>query len=106
MSQLRFAHVSFTHDSLQKPLIDDLTFTAPAGWTGIVGPNGVGKSTLLALATGALEPQVGDIIRPSSSVSCDQRTDTPPAELTELLSFPDASAGRLVSMLAIDGDWP
>ena len=45
-----------------KPLIQDLTCEFPQGSkTGIIGPNGIGKTTLLKLITGSLAPQKGRI---------------------------------------------
>ena len=106
MSQLVFSHVSYTYDSQSSPTIDDLSVAFASGWTGVVGPNGVGKSTLLSLATGSLSPGGGSITGPSAGLYCEQRTDTPPDDLGEMLSFPDADAGRLVSILGMDADWP
>ena len=43
-------------------LIDDLSFKIPAGAiVGIVGPNGVGKTTLFRMITGQETPDAGDI---------------------------------------------
>jgi ABC-type bacteriocin/lantibiotic exporter with double-glycine peptidase domain len=52
-----FQNVSFTYERSTQPLIRDLSVHFPQGWTGIVGANGVGKSTILKLATGGLDPQ-------------------------------------------------
>jgi macrolide transport system ATP-binding/permease protein len=103
---LRFSNVSFTYDTLDVPLLSSISFGADHGWTGLVGPNGVGKTTILRLATGSLAPQSGQIDRPDVSVLCVQRTDDIPGRLTEMLSFPDADAGRIVSVLGIESDWP
>ncbi|MFW6312546.1 MAG: ATP-binding cassette domain-containing protein [Spirochaetota bacterium] len=106
MNQLRFDSVSFTYPQLIESLLTNVSFTAPCGWTGIVGANGSGKSTLLALATGRLRPTSGMIVRPDTAWYCEQRTDAVPAALVDLLSFPDSDAGRLVSILGIEADWP
>ncbi|GAA1919699.1 energy-dependent translational throttle protein EttA [Nocardioides lentus] len=43
-------------------LIDDLSFTLPrAGIVGVIGPNGVGKTTLFRMITGNEEPDEGDL---------------------------------------------
>ena len=106
MTQLQFSSVGFTYQQLADPLIHDLSFVAPSGWTGVVGPNGVGKSTLLSIATGALLPDTGRVVGPDSALICPQRTDANPPELADLLGFPDADAGRLASMLGLEADWP
>src|SRR5690606_38020842 len=43
-------------------LIDDLSFTLPrAGIVGVIGPNGVGKTTLFRMITGNEEPDSGEL---------------------------------------------
>ncbi|PLV99688.1 hypothetical protein BRL53_07255 [Corynebacterium ulcerans] len=43
-------------------ILSDVTFTAPAGKvTGIIGPNGCGKSTLIKAALALLSPDSGEI---------------------------------------------
>lgn len=43
-------------------LIDELSFTLPrAGIVGVIGPNGVGKTTLFRMITGSEQPDAGDL---------------------------------------------
>jgi ATP-binding cassette subfamily F protein uup len=57
---------------------------------GIVGPNGVGKTTLLNLLTGALMPDAGEVLLGTNlaQVTLDQRRETlePEQSLTEALT--------------------
>ncbi|WP_229954593.1 heme ABC exporter ATP-binding protein CcmA [Parasphingorhabdus litoris] len=58
----------------EKLLFRDLNFTLEPGQAGLVtGPNGVGKSSLLRLIAGLLEPFSGSIHVPSSMALCDDR---------------------------------
>ncbi|EIV93496.1 energy-dependent translational throttle protein EttA [Frankia sp. QA3] len=46
-----------------RPLIDDLSFTLPRGGiVGVIGPNGVGKTTLFTMLTGQATPDAGDLV--------------------------------------------
>ncbi|MDZ4723236.1 MAG: energy-dependent translational throttle protein EttA [candidate division Zixibacteria bacterium] len=45
-----------------EPLIDDVSFSIPKGAiVGLIGPNGIGKTTLLKLVTGNLKPDSGQV---------------------------------------------
>ena len=53
-------NVQFTYSN--KPIVNDLTTLILRGdKVGLIGPNGVGKSTLLHLLLGKLEPQSGSV---------------------------------------------
>ncbi|MGW4753923.1 ABC-F family ATP-binding cassette domain-containing protein [Streptomyces chartreusis] len=43
------------------PVFQDLSFTVGSGRTGLVAPNGTGKSTLLQLIAGELQPGAGSV---------------------------------------------
>jgi len=102
---LLFQNVSFTYDTAPAPLFDGLDAAFPTGWTGIVGANGTGKTTLLKLAVGLLEPIRGVIRRPGPSRLCEQRTDDPPEGLADFLASSDGEAAELRGRLALRGDW-
>lgn len=103
---LQFQRVGFTYPTMTKPLLDGIDVHFPEGWTGIVGPNGVGKSTLLRLAVGELQPQDGQVHHPGAALYCAQRTDEPPPELPEFMYAADREALDLKRRLAVGDDWP
>ncbi len=53
----------FSYDGRARTLFDGLSLEIPAGSiTAILGPNGVGKSTLLHLILGLLKPHAGSVL--------------------------------------------
>ena len=68
MSTIVFSHVFFSYGTL--PVLTNISFTCgPADRLVVVGPNGIGKSTLLALAAGRLQPDSGTIAGPTLSAT-------------------------------------
>ncbi len=60
-----------THDRGGRTVLDDVSLTiGPDSCIGVIGPNGVGKSTLLQILAGLLPPDAGRITRdpPSATV--------------------------------------
>lgn len=95
----------FAHPSSPVTLFEDLSAHFSVGWTGIVGANGAGKTSLLRLACGELQPQAGSASVPINAIYCAQRTETPPPELQDFLESADAEAGLLASRLRIGWDF-
>ncbi|MGQ4404165.1 ABC transporter ATP-binding protein [Streptomyces hayashii] len=59
---LSLTALAFAYGPASAPVVDDLTLTVPAGGhLAVVGPSGVGKSTLTALVAGLLEPVRGEV---------------------------------------------
>ncbi|AMO70995.1 heme ABC exporter ATP-binding protein CcmA [Sphingorhabdus sp. M41] len=55
-------------------LFRHLTFSLEPGQAGLLtGPNGVGKSSLLRLMAGLLQPSTGSFIAPKTKALCDDR---------------------------------
>ena len=59
---VRFSGVTFGYGRSPEPVISDLDLEIPAGdHLAVVGPSGVGKSTLAGLIAGMLPPQSGEV---------------------------------------------
>jgi ATPase subunit of ABC transporter with duplicated ATPase domains len=102
---LLFQNISFTYDRASQPIIRNLSVHFTPGWTGIVGANGMGKSTILKLATGGLEPQQGQVKIPEFAIYCQQRTDNAPSKLVDLISSMDGEAFGIKGRLGVEDDW-
>ena len=62
LSQIVARNIAFAHGPTV--VLADVSVTVGAGHRiGVVGPNGVGKSTLLRLLAGELDPQSGTVVR-------------------------------------------
>jgi len=102
---LQFQSVGFGFDSSTRPLITGLDLDLQTGWTGVVGRNGSGKTTILRLATGELMPSEGQVSRRGEALLCEQETHDPPNGLEEWLTSADAEAWRWRARLDIGTDW-
>jgi ATPase subunit of ABC transporter with duplicated ATPase domains len=60
MPAVHLDHVSFRHTSAVT-VLDDVTVHLGPGWTGVVGANGAGKTSLLHLVSGTLAPSSGRV---------------------------------------------
>lgn len=81
--QLALSRVTFTHPAAQDPILNSVTIAFPQGWTGLLGDNGCGKSTLARLACGLIEPDSGSVTTGLYAVYCPQEADEAPAALTD-----------------------
>ena len=62
MSSIILQHVDFNYDGPYNDVFTDLSLVMDTSWrTGLVGRNGQGKSTLLNLLAGHLEPSAGSL---------------------------------------------
>ncbi|WP_287373341.1 ATPase, T2SS/T4P/T4SS family [Prosthecochloris sp.] len=102
---LQFQNVSFTYQTALEPLFEDVSVHATRGWTGIVGPNGSGKTTFLKLATGQLQPNAGRIDCPPLSRYCPQRTDSMPNDFGNFIRTTEKQAYVIRNNLGVQDDW-
>lgn len=83
---VRLSNLTFTHTGADTPVFADFSATFTRGFTGIVGANGAGKTTLLRLICGEFRPSIGAIAGAVDTFYCEQRTDHPPAALTDFFN--------------------
>ncbi len=106
MSAVHFKHVSFSYTSAI-PIIEDASFDLGPGWTGLVGANGEGKTTLLSLITGAHAPTSGSVsVEPPglAPVLCVQRVDSLTSDIEEFAWDWDRDAVRMRASLKLDAE--
>ena len=101
-SFLKFNQVDFSYDAHQRPIFKETTLHFASGWTGLVGPNEAGKTTLLLLACGHLKPDRGQVSGPALTWYCEQRTDRPPREANAFMAALDGEAQIIKSTLDLD----
>ena len=95
-----FRDVAFEYSN-GRTIFSQLSCAFPAGTkSGVVGPNGVGKSTLVRLAIGDLEPTRGQVQRPPG-IAFLRQSELPPARsvgevLGDLWSELDPSSRALL----------
>lgn len=103
--QLNLSHVTFTYPDAPNPVIADVSLTFPTSWTGILGDNGCGKTTLAMICAGILISDSGSVGPKFHSVYCPQDHSVEPAALEDFAISWEADAVRIRELLAIEDSW-
>ena len=103
--QLNLSNVEYTYPTASDPALRGVSVTFPQGWTGIVGDNGGGKTTLALVACGILQPDAGAVTPALFARYCAQDATEAPGDLEDFARAYDSLAVRLRSDLAIEDDW-
>ena len=103
--QLNLSNISYTYPGAVEPALKNVTATFPQGWTGIVGDNGGGKTTLALVACGLVHPSSGSVSTGLVSRYCAQDATTAPDNLEQFAQAYDSLALRLARDLQIIDDW-
>ncbi len=103
--QLNLSHIAFTYPDAKSPTIDDVSATFPTGWTGLIGDNGCGKSTLAKIAARLIAPDSGSVSPRLLSAYCQQDSSQMPKNLFDLASDWGQEAQRARTLLRIEEDW-
>ena len=83
LGNVRFEGVSFSYPGAERPVLEDLSFTVPAGsTTAIIGSTGSGKTTLINLIARLADPSSGTVFVDEVSAK-----DMQPLELWSLIGL-------------------
>jgi ATPase subunit of ABC transporter with duplicated ATPase domains len=107
MSQtfLQLKNISFSYPGASSALFANLDVQLEPGWTGLVGGNGTGKTTLLKLITAELKPDKGFIYRPGFAIYCAQETEYPPVGAEEFIASQTKESFILRERFSVLPDW-
>jgi ATPase subunit of ABC transporter with duplicated ATPase domains len=103
MPSLRLHDVSFAYTDAV-PLFEHAEVALEPGWTGLVGANGVGKSTLLRLLLGTVFPTEGAVrLRPEGALArlCPQEVEGLDEDLFSFAEREDGEARKIRGRLAL-----
>lgn len=104
--QLALSRVTYTHPAAQDPILNNVTIAFPQGWTGLLGDNGCGKSTLAKIACGLLKPDSGAVSGNLLAAYCPQEADEAPAILADFALDFGREARSLRKRLSLTDDMP
>ncbi|WP_136193725.1 ATP-binding cassette domain-containing protein [Actinomyces procaprae] len=103
--QLTLSDIHHTYPGAASPALAGVTATFPAGWTGVVGDNGCGKTTLARIACGELKPDAGAVAPRLVAHYCAQDAAAPPSALLDFACAYDEVAMRLRRDLGVADEW-
>ncbi|RTE50810.1 ATP-binding cassette domain-containing protein [Actinobaculum sp. 352] len=103
--QLNLSELEFTYPGASTPILAGITVSFPQGWTGIIGDNGCGKTTLARIACRELEADVGVVVPDLLAYYCAQDATELPKLLEDFAYAYDARTLRIRRELEIEDDW-
>ena len=81
--QLNLTNIHYTYAGSPREVLHGVTLSLPTGWTGIIGDNGCGKSTLARVAIGEHAPTSGQVFPHLLGAYCEQDCAVAPPELSD-----------------------
>lgn len=104
--QLALSRVTYTYPAAQDPILSNITIAFAEGWTGLLGDNGCGKSTLAKIACGLILPDSGSVTSGLFCTYCPQEADEQPDALTDFALDFGREARVLRDRLNLTDDMP
>lgn len=59
--QLTLSGIRYSYPAALEPILNNVTISFSEGWTGLLGDNGCGKTTLAKIACGLIAPDAGSV---------------------------------------------
>lgn len=103
--QLELSNISYTYPNAATPAISGVNVVFPEGWTGIIGDNGCGKTTLAHIASHLLAPDEGHVRPRLFSAYCEQDTTRMPSNLFEAASDWSREGRIIRTQLYLEDEW-
>lgn len=104
--QIALSGVSYAYPSAADPILNNVSVTFPRGWTGLLGDNGCGKTTLAKIACGLIKPDTGSVTRGLFAIMCAQETDIAPDGLADFALDFGREAREVRRIFRIEDDMP
>ncbi|PJM79543.1 ABC transporter ATP-binding protein [Bifidobacterium scaligerum] len=101
--------ITFTYPHAPEPLFENVDVAFPVGWTAVLGDNGIGKSTLMAIARGNALPDAGTVAPDPRRMIigyCPQDTAVAPDNLEDFAVDWSPEAIAIRDDLGVADDWP
>lgn len=102
--QFTLSGVSYTYPSAIEPILNNVSATFPRGWSGLLGDNGCGKTTLAKIVCGMIEPDSGTVTRGLFALMCAQETAAEPEGLSDFALDYGREARELRRIFSIEDD--
>lgn len=103
-SVLTLSHITYTYPGASNPALTKISATFSRGWTGIIGNNGCGKTTLARIACGIITPELGSVTPLLTFAYCEQDAANEPSMLFDFACDYTPTAQHLRSILNIEDD--
>lgn len=102
--QLTLSGIRYTYPSALEPILNNVTISFAEGWTGLLGDNGCGKTTLAKIACGLITPDAGSVSPNLVCLYCAQETEDAPEALYDFASDFGREARMLRDALGLEDD--